>query len=68
MTNKELLELTKDKQLPCNATNADGEFVIIEAGCTDGERYFRLTTAQHNNWCRINIIYENGSTEEWFEK
>ena len=56
MTYKELLELTKDKQLPCDATNADGE------------RYFRLTTAQHNNWCRINIIYENGSTEEWYEK
>ena len=39
MTYKELLELTKDKQLPCDAMNADGEFVIIEAGCADGERY-----------------------------
>ena len=68
MTFRELMELTKNHTLPIDATNDEGEFVIIEAGTRDGERYFRLTTAQHNGWCRINYVYEDGTVEELFEK
>ena len=68
MTFSELMELIKNHTLPLDATNEEGEFVIIEAGTRDGERYFRLTTAQHNGWCRINYVYEDGTVEELFEK
>lgn len=51
-----------------DATNDNGEFVIIEAGSNDGDRYFRLTTAQHNGWTRINYIYESGTREELYRK
>lgn len=68
MTFSELMELTKNHTLPLGATNEEGEFVILEAGTRDGERYFRLTTAQHNGWCRINYVYEDGTVEELFEK
>ena len=68
MTFRELTELTKDHTLPIDATNENGEFVIIEAGSQDSNRYFRLTTAQNNGWCRINYFYEDGSYEELYEK
>jgi len=48
--------------------NEDGEPVIIEGGRTDGERWFKLTTSQSNGWLRINYIWENGLSEELFEK
>ena len=49
-------------------TNAEGEAVIIEAGCLDGVRFFHVTTSQNNDWVRHNYYYENGDSEELFEK
>ena len=55
------------KELPLSATNENGENVIIENDYIDGEHAFRLTTAQHNNWCRINTFYQDGTVDEMFE-
>lgn len=68
MTYNEIMALVNNRRLPMDATNDNGEFVIIEAGSNDGDRYFRLTTAQHNGWTRINYIYESGTREELYRK
>ena len=69
MTYKDLKKLTKNVSLPCAGTNADGESVIVAAGCDPVTgNFFQTTTAQENGWCRINRFYENGSTEEIYEK
>lgn len=69
MTYKELKKLTESKTLPLNGTNEDGEDVIIEAGKSqEGERYFRTITAQRNAWLRINMYWEDGTTEELYRK
>ena len=54
--------------LPCSAVNSDGEFILIEEGNTETkEHYYRLTTVQDNNRIRVNIYYEDGSSEQLFE-
>lgn len=68
MTYKKLKELTNGKQLPVAGVNEDGENVIIQHRTARERNYFRLTTAQHNGWTRVNIIYEDGSTEELYQK
>jgi len=68
MTFGELERLINGRTLPIGAENEDGEPVIIEGGRTDGERWFKLTTSQNNGWLRINYIWENGLSEELFEK
>ena len=50
------------------AENQDGEPVIIEEGRSEAGHFYRLTTAQHNNWCRINVHYEDGSVDEIYKK
>ena len=64
----ELKCLTQGKILPVAYRNIDLEVVIIEYGITNGERFFRVTTAQHNGWCRINTYWESGTTEETYRK
>ncbi len=68
MTYEELKKLVDGKELPCSATNEDGEFVIIVHERNDGDARFHLTTAQNNGWVRHNYIYEDGTREELFEK
>lgn len=68
MTFKELERMVDGRTLPLGAENEDGEPVIIEAGRTDGEKWFKLTTSQSNGWLRTNYIWENGTCEELFEK
>lgn len=68
MTFRELEELTKGKVLPMLGENEDGEAVLIEKGCQDGQRFFKLTTAQHNDWCRVELVWEGGNIEEMYEK
>lgn len=53
---------------PCAGENADGENVIVESGKDEEGRYFRLTTCQKNNWCRINTYYQNGNQTESYER
>ena len=64
MTYQELTALCIGKCLPVAGTNEYGENIIIERG----KGFFRLTTAQHNGWVRINTHYENGTSEETYSK
>ena len=76
MTYQELSRLCEGKHLPIAAKNEDGENVLIERVCEKlsyaGQNWernlFRLTTAQHNGWSRINTIFEDGTTEEFYVK
>lgn len=67
MTYKELTTMCQGKTFPLCAKNEDGENVVIAHGCNE-TNYFKLTTAQHNGWTRQNIIFEDGSTEEFYER
>lgn len=64
----EMKRLTQGKILPLICKNEDNEVVIIEYGISNEERFFRVTTAQHNDWCRINTYWESGTTEETYRK
>ena len=64
----ELTKMTEGKPLPLIGKNEDNEVVIVEAGASKGERFFRVTTAQHNDWCRINTYWEHGTIEETYKK
>lgn len=68
MTYTQLQKLTVGRSLPLFGKNEDGENVIIEHGAASGVRFFKLTTAQDNGWCRINIIYADSTSEEYYQK
>lgn len=55
-------------ELPLTARNNNDENVIIEEGREDGVHYYKLTTAQNNDWLRINHYYEDGTVTETFDK
>ena len=67
-TFQDLKKMTAGKTFPMTAVNADGEAVIVEAGKEGGVRFYKLSTAQHNNWLRINYIWEDGTMEELYER
>ena len=57
------------EELPISAKNENGELVIIEEGTTaDDIHYYRLTTVQNNNWCRINTYCADGAIDETYEQ
>lgn len=64
MTYQEVYQLTQGRTLPLCGQNVDGENIIIERG--DG--FLKLTTAQHNGWTRLNILFADGSSEEYYRK
>lgn len=76
MTYAELKKQTEGQSLPLAATNEHGENVIIDHrtdkwmyGPENWERpYFHVTTAQHNGWARINLIYADGATDELYQR
>ena len=76
MTYQYLMARTYGKPMPLAGKNIDGENVIIEHrtekwsyGEESWERnYFQVTTAQHNGWTRINLLFEDGSHEELYQK
>ncbi len=73
MTYKEIDKKVKDfgKEMPISATNEDEEDVIIEGGRepeNNNLRFYQLTTVQKNGWLRINVYWEDGTTEEWFDR
>lgn len=68
MTYKELMHLTDGKSFPLTAKNEIGERVIVEIGANDGGSFFRVTTAQHNDWYRIETVWEDGFREEAYSK
>ena len=56
------------EELPISAKNENGELVIIEERISDGIPFYRLTTVQNNNWCRINCYYADGTINETYER
>lgn len=55
--------------LPAVSENWDGEKTILTEGISeDGNHFFRIRTMQHNGWIAVNTYYEDGSTEETYEK
>ena len=64
MSYTELHKMLAGKNLPLSAENENGEYVIIEGN----SNCYRLTTAQHNNWCRINEYYPDGTVTETYER
>ena len=56
------------EELPISAKNENGELVIIEERISDGIPFYRLTTVQNNNWCRINCYYADGTIDETYER
>ena len=68
MMYEELKEMTEGRSLPLMGNNEDNELVIIEEGAREGEHFFKVTTVQHNNWCRINTYWEDGTREETYKK
>ena len=56
-------------ELPLSAKNENGELVIIEERFSEeGNPYYKLTTVQNNNWCRINCYYADGTINETYER
>jgi hypothetical protein len=55
-------------ELPLSGTNDNDEHVILEKGKDDNGNFYRVTTAQKNNWCRINTYYEDGIVTEIYKK
>lgn len=64
---KEKIE-SEGHSLPVTAENENGELVIIEEGVDDDVHYYKTTTAQNNDWCRINCFYADGTVTETFER
>lgn len=68
MTYTQLKKLTEGRMLPMCGKNSHGENVVIESGSACGVGFFKLTTAQHNNWNRVNIFYADSTSEEYYER
>jgi hypothetical protein len=65
---KQISRLTNGKNLPMVAKSADNENVIIERGNDGFQDFFKVTTAQHNGWNRINTYYSDGSADETYSR
>lgn len=57
-------EIYGDKVFPIMVVNENGEAVLIDKG----ENYFKTRTAQNNNRVRVNVYWQDSTTEEFFEE
>ncbi len=53
---------------PIAGTNENSENIIIYIRKDENGKYFEVHTFQKNNWIRVNTYYDDGTTEEWFDK
>ena len=54
--------------LPCVSKNAKDEITIMSEGEDEsGRHFYKVKTLQDNGWIRVNIFYDDGSTDEMFE-
>lgn len=67
-TYEEIKVQVKDCTLPTIGENENGEMVVVSAGKDDEGMYFKLTTMQENDWCRVEYFYETGIVTETYEK
>ena len=63
MDYKELFEMYGLRELS-SGTNEDGENVIVHIN----EEYAQIETLQKNGWCRVNIYWKDGTTEELYKR
>lgn len=68
MNYKEMRNLCSGKQLPIFAKNENGENLVIERGREDDRHFYKTMTAQKNGWTRINVYYDDGSSDELFTR
>ncbi len=61
-------ETTNGMEFPLAGNNSDKETVLVCDGYSDGTHYYRTDTMQSNGWVRVNIWYDDGSSEEWYER
>lgn len=60
----ELMNRHKEFTSALSATNQDGEKQLISIN----EHNVTIRTIQSNNWQRINVIYDDGTSEEYYER
>ena len=50
--------------------NYDAILSYMIKNCNDfyEEKYFKITTFQHNDWIRITYVYQGGTVEEIYER
>ena len=60
----DLMKRYYDEPLPFYGENEDGESVLISVN----EHNITTQTFQHNDWLRTNVYYDDGTTEELYEK
>ena len=60
----EVMKHHKDFPLPISGINQDGENLIISIN----PHNITIQTCQHNDWLRTNVYYDDGTTEELYEK
>ena len=66
---EEIYNDLKNEDLGPLFRNEDDEIVEATAGkYPNGVKFYQIKTYQENGWTRINIFYEDGSTEELFSK
>lgn len=66
-----LKRITKGETLrpfPLTGETDAEESVFVSDGYNDGMHYFETETVQNNGWLRVNVWYEDGSSEEWYER
>lgn len=69
MTYESISNFMNLHESPCIAENENGETVIIERFKDDNNEYFyRMQTAQKNDWLRINEYYADGTVTETYER
>lgn len=60
----ELMKHYKDFPEAVAGTNQDGEHVITSVN----EHNITVRTLQSNDWARINVFYDDGTSEELYER
>lgn len=68
MSYEKIARIVGGKSLPMTGRNEYGEAVVVEGGLSSSRRFFRVTTAQSNGWCRINTYYEDGDSDETYRR
>ena len=76
MTYHEIEKLCQGKQLPLCAKNEHNENVLIAGGSEKWSygsdswerKFYHLETSQKNGWIRHNVVFDDGSSEEFYSK
>lgn len=64
----EIKKMVNGRVLPLLGKNEEGEVLILSQGKDDNGEYYQAEVAQHNDWCRINRYYADGTITETYKK